>query len=78
MGWGAIGRETRRNTSQREILKDLETSLEENNQEKVKDVEMYDLGFKQELLPNPEEEEAWVRENREIGREAGGVETQTP
>ena len=32
----------------------------------------------QELLPDPEEEEASLRENKEMGQEAGGIETQTP
>lgn len=78
VGERLVGRQGEIQVRVREIRKDLETRLEENNQERVKDAEMNDLGSKQELLPNPEEEEAWVRENREIGREAGGVETQTP
>lgn len=57
------------------------TGLEEKNQERGKDAGMEDRGSSkksQEILPDPEEEEASVRENKEMGREAGGIETQTP
>lgn len=55
--------------------------MEEKNQERGKEAGMEDQGNRQksqELLPDPEEEEASMRENREMDCEAGGIETQTP